>query len=116
MRRLGEDFSARQIASLPPSSWQMLETMLRAPASGVRRELDGQPLAPAVDSTSRPVNPQWRASAADLFDTLTHLNEGLDGDPAINDPALFANAMNRQLDDILRSFSVESRRRSQDVK
>jgi hypothetical protein len=116
IRRLGEDFPARQIASLPPSAWQMLETMLRDHASGVRRELDGRGLPHTADSTRRSGNPAWRASAADLFETLTHLNELLDGDPAANAPELSAAAIDRRLDDILRSFSVESGRRDKTVK
>jgi hypothetical protein len=116
MRRLGEDFPARRIASLPQSAWQILETMLRDHVSGVRRELDGRASPRSADSTSRPGNPGWRASAADLFAALTHLNELLNGDSAANDPELSVAAIDRRLDDILSSFSVESRRRDKTVK
>jgi hypothetical protein len=116
MRRLGEDFPARRIAGLPPYSWQMLETMLRDHTSAVRRELDGLGLQRSADSTSRPGNPGWRASTTVLFETLTHLNELLNGDSAANDPELSVAAIDHRLDDILSSFSVESRRRDTAVK
>ncbi|MCX6629359.1 MAG: zf-HC2 domain-containing protein [Candidatus Solibacter sp.] len=112
MRRLGEDFPALRIADLPPNSWQMLETMLRDHTSAVRRELDGLGLQRSAGSMRRPGNPAWRASATVLFGTLTHLNELLLGDSAVNDPALSVAAINRRLDDILGSFALESGRRN----
>ncbi len=116
IRRLGEDFPARRIAGLPPGSWQMLGTMLRDHTSAVRRELEGLELQRSTKSTSRPGNPGWRASTTALFETLTHLNDLLIGDSAANDAELSATEIDRRLDDILRSFSVESRRRDTAVK
>jgi hypothetical protein len=108
MRRLGEDFPARRIASLPPHSWQVLETMLRDHASAVRREIDAPGLRHFTDSTSRPRNPGWRASTMMLFEMLTRLSELLNVDPAANDPELSVAAIDRRLDDILSSFSEEA--------
>lgn len=110
MRRLAEDFPARGISGLPPDSWHMLEVMLRDHTSGVRRELDGLGLQRSAGSTGRPANPGWRASTTMLFENLTHLNELLHRDSAANDPELSVESIDRRLDGILSSFSVESRR------
>jgi hypothetical protein len=110
MRRLAEDFPARRISGLPPDSWHMLEVMLRDHTSGVRRELDGLGLQRSAGSTGRPANPGWRASTTMLFENLTHLNESLNKDSTANDPELSVESIDRRLDGILSSFSVESRR------
>lgn len=116
IRRLAEDFPAPRIAGLPPSSWQMLETMLRDHTSAVRRQLEALGLQRAAAPSSQPANADWRASTTVLFETLTHLNELLQRDPAANDLELPVEAIDHRLDDILSSFSVESRRRDTAVK
>jgi hypothetical protein len=112
LMRLGEDFPAGGIAGLPPSSWPLLDMMLRDHTSAIRRDLDSLGLQRGAASTSVPGNPGWRASAAALFETLAHLNEVLDGNSDADDPVLSVTAINHRLDDILSGFSLESKRQA----
>jgi hypothetical protein len=112
MKRLAEDFPARRIASLPPDSWQSLETMLRDHTAAVRRELEGFGFQHSAISKSRPQDPDWRASAAILFETLTHLSELRSGDSSESS----INIIDRRLDNIVSAFLAESRRQDTAIK
>jgi hypothetical protein len=98
LRRLAEDFPARPIAGLPAASWQALESMLHDHVSAVRRELVGLGLRVGSTPTSREQTSDWRTSAARLFASIRDAS---------------AEDINSRLDEIERSFSVESKHRNE---